>query len=138
MLHRLREVYSILERLPKMRERCRQQSASALVQLQFEGSPRILQIRASTVVDVGNLVEDGIRDTDLLRATIDWLSSYMYPTEDYGSDDLLEFFREKEWRITNYIQRADTGEKLTSKRTAKEKTRLRELSSSYFGLRSEP
>ena len=135
MLHRLVEVRSILNRLQSMRDICGQQNLPNPIRMSLGTPPRYRQIRASTegVLDVVEFVEDGIRDSDTLRATVDGLSSFMYPSEIHGSDHLLEYFQEKEWRITNAFVRSATGKGLHSELTTEEKARLTELSPDYFG-----
>ena len=135
MLHRLVEIRSILKRLQRMREICGQQNVPGPIQMSWGASQRHRQIRASTegVLDVVNCVEDGIRDSETLVAAVDALSSYMYPSESADSDRLLEYFQEKEWRITNAVVHSATGDGLHSALTLEEKVRLNELSPDYFG-----
>ena len=57
----------------------------------------------------------------------------MYPSESADSDRLLEYFQEKEWRITNAVVHSATGDGLHSALTLEEKVRLNELSPDYFG-----
>lgn len=100
LLHRLKEIHMLLERLHSMKLICSQISQPGPVRFKT-ASHGELSIRASTtgVLDVVAALEHGIRDVDILRASIDSLSGLMYPSE--YSDDLLEYFKEREWRITN-------------------------------------
>ena len=135
MIHRLVEARSTLERLNILREKCLQQSGPGPLELNVNWSSRSLTIQASTdgVIDVINLVEDGIRHPDILRSNIDGFASFMYPSEDLGSDNLLEYFQEREWRITTAFVRASTGTGLHSKLTPEEKMFLLEMAPGYFG-----
>lgn len=131
LLHRLREIQRLLERLHSMKQICSQNSqpASLIIGL---GDEKLL-IRASTtgVLDVVAALEHGIRDADMLRASIDSLSGLMYPSEG-SDDDLLEYFQEKEWRITNGFVHSATGSGLCVKLSDENKAKVALQDPDYF------
>ena len=133
LLHRLKEIHSLLKRLDMLKQICSNNRYPGPLRLKIGSSDEEFSIRSSTdgVQDIISILEHGIRDVNTLKASIDALSGLMYPSE-YSDEELLEYFQEKEWRITNGFIHSSTGEGLCHELSSRHKKKLKLINPDYF------
>ena len=81
--------------------------------------------------DLFSYLTEGNQSVDSLRAALQALSGFFYPTEDLRYTGLLGYYRQREWRIIASM--AKDGVELTRPLDAGEKKLLLELDPEFFG-----
>lgn len=71
----------------------------------------------------------------LYKGTIQFLGGFFYKTEDFKYNDLLDYYRQREWRITANMKK--DGIKVDRPLKDTEKARLLEIDESFFGKERE-
>jgi len=138
LLHRLTEIHSLMRRMNELKQCCSNSSIQNPLRFKAGPSDEELTVRASNdgVLDVISLLERGIRDADMLRASIDSLVGLMYPSEN-STDELLEYFQEREWRITNSFVHSITGKGIGADLSVEHKEKLKSQNPLYFNKQIE-
>jgi len=76
-------------------------------------------------------LEKSVRDFKTLSNAIDTLSCYMYSSEN-DENESLEYFREREWRVTDEFIKTSTQKALCEELSEEQKNYLVKINPSYF------
>jgi hypothetical protein len=140
LLNRLGDIQVFFENLEKFEEyltNISQSNKSNKLKLSPRGRPPIKQLECTVGAAeelIGGFKRPGI-SYGLYIGAVQFLGGFFYKTENFKYNDLLDYYRQREWRITANMEK--DGIKVDRPLKDTEKTRLLEIDESFFGKERE-
>ena len=96
------------------------------------GNQGVIDCTFGALIDLITTLEMGNRDIATLKDSVHSLASLIYPTDDPAVDELLIYYREREWRITNDFSR--NGVSIAQDLTKEDKDYLTNLNPGFCNI----
>jgi len=98
---RVSQTLRLIDRLMKLKDASsprRSGDTPPTIVLQWANSPKV-SVATHDVANLLKILEAGIEPLEHLNAALRFLGSFFYPTENLRYNDILDYYRQREWRL---------------------------------------